>query len=85
MEEKNIQKTKAEELGIDVDFKVTKDEWTEILIEDEGVVLRIKPVITKVIKTSGIDPITQLPQFIIISQNVASTSKHEKRTKTLSK
>jgi len=54
--------------GKPVNFEGVKEEWNEYLLED-GTRLRVKLVVTKILRTNQIDPEGN-PVYVITSQNV---------------
>jgi len=54
--------------GKTVPFEATKEEWNEYLLDD-GTRLRVKLVVTKILRTNQIDPEGN-PVYVITSQNV---------------
>ena len=53
--------------GKPVNFEAVKEEWNEYLLDD-GTRLRVKLVVTKILRTNQIDPEGN-PVYIITSQN----------------
>lgn len=56
--------------GVDVNFKVKKEEWNEYELED-GTILKFKSVVTKIVRTEEYNEQNE-PIYSINSQNVAS-------------
>ncbi len=54
-----------------VSFKVMKEEWSEYELEN-GMILRIRPVIAEVYILDDKDPVTGKPNVLVKSQNVIS-------------
>ena len=51
-----------------MNFEAVKEEWNEYLLDD-GTRLRVKLVVTKILRTNQIDPEGN-PVYVITSQNV---------------
>ena len=52
-----------------MDFRPLDEAWSSYRLED-GTVIKIKVVATKVYKLRGVDPLTGGPRFLAISSNV---------------
>lgn len=53
----------------DIDFEVMKEDWNEYKLKD-GTTLRVKTVVTSIIRTEDHDPMTGDPTYIIKSGNM---------------
>lgn len=53
----------------DIDFKVVKEEWNEYKLDD-GTKLKVKLVLTSVIRTEDCDPMTGDPVYVIKTGNM---------------
>ena len=60
-----------ETFGTQVDFKVLKEDWNEYELRD-GLILRIKPVVSEVYILDEKDPATGMPNVLVKSTNVIS-------------
>ena len=65
--------------GVDVNFKVKKEEWNEYELED-GTILKFKSVVTKIVRTEEYNEQNE-PIYYINSQNVASAKIPDKLKK----
>ncbi len=65
--------------GVDVNFKVKKEEWNEYELED-GTILKFKSVVTKIVRTEEYNEQDE-PIYSINSQNVASAKIPDKLKK----
>jgi len=60
-----------ETFGTQVDFKVIKEDWNEYELRN-GLILRIKPVVSEVYILEEKDPATGMPNVLVKSTNVIS-------------
>jgi len=60
-----------ETFGTQVDFKVIKEDWNEYKLRN-GLILRIKPVVSEVYILEEKDPATGMPNVLVKSTNVIS-------------
>ena len=60
-----------ETYGTQVEFKVLKEEWSEYELEN-GLILRIKPVVSEIYVLEEKDPTTGMPNVMVKSTNVIS-------------
>lgn len=54
-----------------IDFKTSSEPWSSYILAD-GTVVRVKLIVTDIFRLPDRDPVTNLPQYVIKSSNVAA-------------
>lgn len=66
--------------GLDIDFKTIKEEWNEYQVND-GTIIRMKVVVTNIVKLTDKYDKEGNPIYLVKSSNVLSISAPEKLKK----
>lgn len=59
--------------GVEIGFQTLGEHWNEYLLDD-GTVVRLKPVVTSVLRAEGITDENGDPVYMVNSQNVMGVS-----------
>ena len=62
----------------DLEFEVIQEDWNIYTIPPDDTVLKLKIVVTKILKTDKIDSLTGLPLYVTGYQNVLSVKSKKK-------